>query len=583
MLGREGERGATLLDVVVGSALMTLVFTGIVGAFQLSVDAVSNNKARAGAIALTNERLEYIRSLSYDAIGTVGGIPSGAMEQTATSTLNDVAYTRRTFVSYEDDPSDGTGGADSNGVVVDYKAAKVSVSWNSRQGTRTITMVTRISPPTGIEVDVPGGTIVIHAVDSMFQPIANAQVRIMNVSLTPSIDLTTYTDELGVATVIGAPAGAGYAVVVTKAGLSSAQTYGVTATNTNPIPAHLGVALYQTTAATFEIDVLSNLEIQTFKALEEDVWTDSFADDTSVATSSAVVVGGGTVQLEGVMGSYAAEGELTSNALSVPYLSRWKELSWNETVPAGTDIVYHVYDSSYDLIPNNELAGNAGGFTTSPVNLTGLSTSTYSLLRVGATLSSADPNETPVLNAWSVTYDVGPEPLPNLDFEIHGAKIIGSASDGSLIYKYEDELTTSAQATAQLNNIEWDLYTMSVPASTDYDIASSCPPQPLGIIPATSVVAQLYLSPHTANSLLVDVRDATSAIIPNATVQLSRTSYDTSIAADQCGQAFFMGLSAGSVGTGNPYTIEVSASGYTSYTSSEVNVSGTTRLSVILN
>src|SRR3989344_3874731 len=67
---RSGSRGVTLIDTVVASGLMLLVFTGIVGVFRLSVDVVSNNKARAGAIALADERMEYIRSLSYGSIGT---------------------------------------------------------------------------------------------------------------------------------------------------------------------------------------------------------------------------------------------------------------------------------------------------------------------------------------------------------------------------------------------------------------------------------------------------------------------------------------------------------------------------------
>src|SRR3989338_639094 len=113
---RPGERGATLLDAVVGTALMLVVFVGIFGAFKLTVSAVSNNKARAGAIALANERLEYIRSLSYDSIGTVGGIPAGAIAQSETATLNGISYTRRTFIAYVDDPGDGTGASDSNSI-----------------------------------------------------------------------------------------------------------------------------------------------------------------------------------------------------------------------------------------------------------------------------------------------------------------------------------------------------------------------------------------------------------------------------------------------------------------------------------
>src|SRR3990167_4757711 len=89
------SRGSTLLDAVVGTALMLVVFVGIVGAFRLSIMPVSNNKARPGAIP-----------------------------ETETVSLNNVSYTRRTFVSYEDDPGDGLAGADSNGIVTDFKAVK---------------------------------------------------------------------------------------------------------------------------------------------------------------------------------------------------------------------------------------------------------------------------------------------------------------------------------------------------------------------------------------------------------------------------------------------------------------------------
>ena len=46
------KRGASLIDTVVGVSLMLLIFVGIAGAFQLSIELVSNNKARIGASAL---------------------------------------------------------------------------------------------------------------------------------------------------------------------------------------------------------------------------------------------------------------------------------------------------------------------------------------------------------------------------------------------------------------------------------------------------------------------------------------------------------------------------------------------------
>jgi hypothetical protein len=581
MHNRVGERGATLLDVVVGSALMMIVFTGIVGAFQLTVDAVSNNKARAGAIALANERLEYIRSLSYNAIGTSGGIPSGALAQVATSSLNSVLYTRRTFVSWEDDPQDGTGAGDTNGVVTDYKAAKVSVSWESRQGTREITMATRISPPSGVEQAVPGGTLSFIVTNDADQPVSNASVRIFNAGVSPVVDLTTLTDANGAASVLGAPAGAGYQVSATKAGYSISQTYSASSTNTNPVPGHLGVALNQTTAQNFEIDLLSSLTVETFEAVREEDWDDSFDTTTEVASSTGIVVMAGTAELADLEGSHPASGELVSVAIAPEEIGRWKEVSFAHTKPANTDIRYRLYDSAYNWIPDSALAGNSSGFTTSPIDISGLATSTYSQLRIGAVLSG-DTTATPSIEDWEVTYDVGPTPLPDISFTVQGAKTIGSGPGGP-VYKYSQTHSSGSTAGILIEGIEYDSYSITVPAASGFDVASSCGPQPTVVSPSTNVLSRLYLTPHTTNSLLVDVKNAAGALLPGATVRLQRAPYDTTVTADQCGQAFFSNLSAGSVGGGNPYTIDVSASGQVPYSSAEVNVSGTTRLPVILN
>ena len=347
-----GERGATLLDAVVGTALMLIVFIGIVGAFRLTVMVVSNNKARAGAVALANERLEYIRSLSYSAIGTVGGIPAGTIPQTEPVSLNAVDYTRRTFVSYEDDPGDGIGGADSNGVTADFKAAKVTVSWTVRDGVHTITLITRISPPTGVEASVPGGTLSINVQDSLAAAIQSAQVRIINSSLTPNINLTTFTDAAGNATLIGAPAGAGYQVVATKAGYSSAQTYSASSTNTNPSPANLGVSLNQTTASTFAIDLISTKTIETYLPVTRATTTEPFTLDSGIASSTKITVAGGVARLTADAGAYPASGMFISTLVSTSSLVRWQEFSFVHLKPSGTNIFYRIYDANgTNLIP----------------------------------------------------------------------------------------------------------------------------------------------------------------------------------------------------------------------------------------
>ncbi|MFZ2886440.1 MAG: carboxypeptidase-like regulatory domain-containing protein [Minisyncoccia bacterium] len=576
---RVRERGATLLDVVVGTALMLVVFVGIVGAFQLTVQAVGNNSSRAGAIALANERLEYIRSLSYDSIGSVGGIPAGALAQEETVMLNAISYTRRTFVSYEDDPGDGLGGADANGIQTDYKAVKTSVSWRSRQGTRTITMVARASPP-GVETSVPGGTLVIQVTNDADQPVANAEVEIVNTSTNPQIDTTTFTDADGLATVLGAPPGANYEIEVTKSGYSTAMTYSADAVNTNPIPAHLAVALNQTTISTFEIDLLSSLIIQTFEPIEEETWDDVFNDASDVGLQEDVAVTGGElVLLEDVAEGYPASGTGVSVSLAPQFLFGWKEFSWNATEPAATDILYRVYTDSGAQVPDADLPGNGAGFSNSPVSIAGLSTTTYPGLRFGATLTTSDASSTPAVQSWEVTYDVGPTPLPNISVAMRGAKTVGSGPSGPA-YKYSTTHSSGATGSTTINSVEYDSFTLSVSAASGYDISSSCAPQPTVVAPNSTALSQLFLSPHTANSLLVDVRAAGGALIPGASIRLQRAAYDTTLTADTCGQAFFGGISASA---GTPYTITVSASGYQNFTNTELDVSGTARISVILN
>ncbi len=140
------SRGIGLIEVVVGTALLTLIFVGFFGVLQLGTRLATDNKSRTGALALSVERMEYIRSLDYSNIGTVGGDPSGSLEISEILELNGVSYTRRTHIVYVDDPKDGTGGSDSNGVVDDYKRVKVEVSWVGQTGPRDTVIVSDITP-----------------------------------------------------------------------------------------------------------------------------------------------------------------------------------------------------------------------------------------------------------------------------------------------------------------------------------------------------------------------------------------------------------------------------------------------------
>ncbi len=139
-------RGMGLIDVVVGTALMLVIFLALFGMLQLGTRLASDNKARTAALTLSLERIEYIRSLDYVDVGISGGDPSGSLASSESITLNGIAYTRTTSVVFVDDEKDGSGGSDSDGDPDDYKRVKVTVSWQGSAGARDTAVVSDIAP-----------------------------------------------------------------------------------------------------------------------------------------------------------------------------------------------------------------------------------------------------------------------------------------------------------------------------------------------------------------------------------------------------------------------------------------------------
>ena len=564
----------SLIDTIVASALMLVVFVGITSAFRLSVEVVTNNKARAGAIALANERMEYIRSLAYSSVGTAGGVPTGSIAQSETVTMGNVPYTRRTTIFYVDDPGDGVGLADANSIVEDYKVARVDVSWNSRQGNRHVTLVARIEPRNGMEVACTScGTLAITVVDAAAQPLSGAQVHIVNAA--SSVNITTYANASGKVAVVGAPAASGYQVTATDTGYSTDQTYAVSLQNPNPVPGNLTVANGQTTAATFAIDQLSSVNVLTWSPIRADSWNDDLDNGSKVATFANVEVSGGRAQLSQTAGVYASSGTMQSISISPSAVARWNTLSLTETIPSGTGLIAQVYDGGGSaLVPDAQLPGNSTGLSGTLIDLSGISTSTYSSIRVQFHLTSTDSAVTPLLAAYSVTYAYGPVALPSISFDMRGSKTIGAGPPP--LYKYNQHLATAVSGSVVLPNIEWDTYTISLPSGSGLDSASTCSFLPLSVSPDTAVVRNLYLATHTNDSLLVGVV-AAGVPVTNASVSIWKNgTATTTLPVNACGEAFWGGLSAAN------YWLQVTAAGHATYINTNA-VSGATQTSVTLN
>ncbi len=113
-----------------------------------------------------------------------------------------------------------------------------------------------------------------------------------------------------------------------------------------------------------------------------------------------------------------SEGTLTSDPVDfslVPSQNEWGEALWNVTEPAGSEVniqvLYATSTNSYCnvLVPNGTLAGNSVGFsaTSTPLDLSGLSTTTYSRLCLRANISSSN-GSIPTLNDWTISWERQP-------------------------------------------------------------------------------------------------------------------------------------------------------------------------------
>ncbi len=576
----KNNTGFMLVDVIVGVSLMVLAFFSIFGAFQLSVEVITNSKARIGALALAQEQTESIRSLSYDEVGTVNGIPPGNILQNETITLNGVEYVRRTLIQNVDDPKDGLGILDENSITADYKSVKVEVNWSVRERTKSLILVTNIVPK-GIETLVGGGTLIINVFDAIGVAIAGANVHIENNTLNPAVSIDISTNSQGKVSFPGSPSGNDYKIVVSKNGYSTARTYDITTANPNPNPGHLSVLDGKTTSVSFAIDTVSQKTVRTFSPIGDNKWKDTFDTALNISSQTNTTVAGGAVSLTNSGLGYALNGSVYSKDITPQYLSAWKNMSWQDSVPIDTNISYKLYyynNSVLTLIPDVDLVGNSIGFTSSPVDISPLNIGTYSTIQIVGFLSTTNASTTPTILDWNIGYSSGPTPITNLPFNIRGTKNIGTDSSNNPIYKYDNDLKTGSDGTITINNLEWDNYNITINnTGIGSDISEICTPQPRSINPGVQVTTDIFLVPVSSDSLLVAVTDINGALLSNASVRLYKTGYDTTQNSSSCGQTFFPSLTPS-----NNYSADVSLSGYNALTISNINVTGSSTISVVL-
>jgi len=261
------EWGFTLIEVMIGVALIVLVFVGLFSALQAGLRMLNQSQIITTAQALATERMELIKNLPFDEIGTVAGIPPGTIPQEETITRGKTTFTVRTRIAYVDDDFDGVAPADL--LPTDYKQVKIQlIPQNSDIGSgNPVTFITNISPR-GVETTVGGGTLSILVFNSLGQPVPSATVTIQKLDAEPFVNITTLTDSFGRVLLPGAPiCNECYFVSVTKSSHSTDRTY-TSVEVENPAKPYLTIIEGELTEQSFSIDLLSNLTINAFGARE---------------------------------------------------------------------------------------------------------------------------------------------------------------------------------------------------------------------------------------------------------------------------------------------------------------------------
>jgi hypothetical protein len=89
----------------------------------------------------------------------------------------------------------------------------------------------------------------------------------------------------------------------------------------------------------------------------------------------------------------------------------WNQVSWSEDETNGLiDMqVYYTDSTTCDtVVPNGDLSGNESGFASSPIDISGLNTTTYNEVCLRATLNES--GGTPFLQDWTVTWTTANTP-----------------------------------------------------------------------------------------------------------------------------------------------------------------------------
>ena len=256
------SKGQSYIEIIITIAILSILFATLFTLVTTSYELISFTRSRITAVHLAQEKMEILRNLPYDNLGTIGGIPAGELPQNESITRNGLSYEIETSIVYIDDPFDDL--APNDTLSTDYKKIRVEVSWGGIATSRKnpVVLVSDITPH-GIESTEGGGTLSILVFNASGQALSNTNVTIIAEDTDPQVNLSLQTNNEGLLILPGAPECTScYQITVSKEDYNSERTYS-TSEVANPAKPHLTIIEGELTETSFVIDHLSNLTINT--------------------------------------------------------------------------------------------------------------------------------------------------------------------------------------------------------------------------------------------------------------------------------------------------------------------------------
>lgn len=291
--------GFSLVEVLVVVFIAAIVFTSFYTVSTVGTKYIIEAKNRLAAVALLNEKMEIIRNLAYDKVGTLESIDvSGSISPDEPVTANGHTYRVQTSVRYFDDSMDGTVETTPADVIPnDYKIVRIIVSWIGSNGQDQSVSSSSMFVPQGLETNIGGSPLSINVIDGeTLLPIPQATVHITNSSISPQINDTIQTDNDGRIILPAARISSDDHLVITKAGYETVQTLDASPTFT-PVYGHVSVVAGFLNTYNYFQNKLSKLTIKTVDYQNNPVGNIEFS------------IGGGKV---------IGHNELGSNVFSMP-------------------------------------------------------------------------------------------------------------------------------------------------------------------------------------------------------------------------------------------------------------------------